>query len=82
MIHIDRFRYHESGRLIEPNKYWFSKAAAEQRLAIAARGGTGYVFNPDIYGADIVKSALDELFYGKCGYCEFKLTRADQNVDH
>ena len=40
------------------------------------------MFKPDIYGADIVKAALDELFYGKCGYCEFKLIRTDQNVDH
>ena len=36
----------------------------------------------NIYGADVVKAALDELFYGKCGYCEFKLIRTDQNVDH
>lgn len=82
MIHVNRARYHKSGQLIEPDEKWFKLTAAEQLLANAAEGGTAYVFKQNIYGADVVKAALDELFYGKCGYCEFKLIRTDQNVDH
>ena len=36
----------------------------------------------DIYGADEVRSALAELFFDKCAYCEYPLARTDPNVEH
>ena len=82
MIHLDRERYDETGRLIGPDPSWFNRAADERVMADAAGGGAGYEFKREIYGAEIVRAALDALFYGKCGYCEYKLTRAQIDVDH
>jgi len=81
MIYIDRNQHDESGQPIEPSARWFSKAAAEQQAANAA-AGRGYEFKADIYGDDSVRTAFDRLFHDKCGYCEHRIVRFDQNVDH
>lgn len=81
MIHIDRNQHDESGQPIEPSSSWFSKADAEQLVANAA-GGVGYEFKAEIYGDDSVRIAFDRLFHDKCGYCEHRIVRFDQNVDH
>lgn len=75
MIHIDRNRSDEQGRPIRPEDAWFAKAAANP-----ARAGE---VDQGIYADDRVKAALEELFHGKCAYCETKITAsADWDVEH
>ena len=40
------------------------------------------MFLGEVYGANVVRTALSELFFDKCGYCEYSLARTDINVDH
>ena len=82
MIHVSRQRRDATGQFIIPHPEWFAKAAEEQNRANADKGGSGYTFRNDVYGADVVRAALGELFFDKCGYCEFKLARTDLDVDH
>lgn len=81
MIHLDRNRCNHSGQPIEPNQDWFREATAEQKVADAA-AGKNYEFKAAVYGHDAVRVALDKLFYGKCGYCEYRIVRFDADIDH
>ena len=82
MIRVDKQRRDTSCQIIMPTQAWFDNAAAAQALANVAKGAREYIFRNDVYGADIVRVALGELFFDKCGYCEYKLARTDLNIDH
>lgn len=67
MIYIDRNRDNEEGSKISPDETWFAKALDATESVIANHGD--HEFDRDIYGADIVRAALEELFHNKCAYC-------------
>lgn len=83
MIHVDRENVAAPGILA-------SKAADEAKAAAAAffrlgtkaRAQRAFDFDPGIYAAEEVRTALHELFRGKCAYCESQLVHADLVVDH
>lgn len=82
MIRINKNRSDETGRKISPGREWFNRSRAAQVEAIDRAGATGYQFRADVYGADSVRASLSELFFHKCGYCEYPLARTDPNVEH
>jgi uncharacterized protein (TIGR02646 family) len=81
LIRIKRDRTDEHGRPIRPDDAWFDKAKDGRALAEAE--AARHDPDPDIYAADQVKAALEELFHDKCAYCETKITAsADWDVEH
>ncbi len=79
MIAVSRDRFDSSGSPIGPNDDWKNKAGVATRDALRRNGG--HNFRDDIYGADIVRTALRELFFDKCAYCEMNLSDSF-DVDH
>src|SRR4051794_1771095 len=80
MIKISRGRLDHHGRKIKPNAAWFARADAG--IAKALRDGSAHKVSRSIYAHGEVKRALEELFYGKCVYCETDLHRWDWDVEH
>ena len=81
MIHIDRERIDERGRPIRPDAAWFAKAQAKTEEAERQAGQQEA--DRRTYADDRVKAALEELFYGKCAYCESDILAAfDWDVEH
>ncbi len=81
MIHIDRNRNDEAGTPIRPPQEWFDDAEDAREIAIREMGN----HDPDdnIYGNNIVRAALEKLFYDKCAYCESEVSGVlDWNVEH
>ncbi len=80
MIYINRNRLDNNGNSIRPLKDWFETAIAATEIAI--RENRNHDPDPDIYGDNQVRAALEELFYDKCAYCETDVSRMDWNVEH
>jgi uncharacterized protein (TIGR02646 family) len=80
MIYINRNRIDEDGNLIKPPDDWFQTARAATDRAIREEGD--HKPDPNIYGHDHVRAALEKLFYDKCAYCRSEITRMDWNVEH
>lgn len=76
---MSRDRLDSDGNPIEPNQHWKDDARLATRDALREQGS--HIFRDDIFGADIVRAALRELFYDKCAYCEMKLSDSF-DVDH
>jgi uncharacterized protein (TIGR02646 family) len=78
VIQVDRNRLRGDGTRIAPSNEWLEKA----NTAIAAwRNGDKPSAIPK-YRDDSVVVALEELFHGKCAYCESSTARFDVNVEH
>jgi uncharacterized protein (TIGR02646 family) len=83
MIRVDRTRVPEPHALK-------SKAAAVERARsekffrrpAAKRAQESFDFDPAVFAAEDVRSALDELFRSKCAYCEQPLPLEALAVDH
>ena len=82
MIRISRNSQDESGRTISPNTEWFKRSDNARRQAIKRVREAGFSFDASVYGADSVRGALSKLFFDKCAYCEYPLTRTDTNIEH
>lgn len=81
MIYIDRDRRDENGTQIRPNNTWFDRATEARELALEEMGE--HEADGEIYAADSVRSALEELFIDKCAYCESDISATtDWEVDH
>ena len=70
------------GRKISPGRQWFESANRVRQRAVSKLAGTKRQFEAHIYGSNVVRAALNELFYGKCAYCEYSFGRSDVNVEH
>ncbi|MGH1365030.1 MAG: HNH endonuclease [Calditrichia bacterium] len=80
MIRIDRNRANENGTPIRPNQQWVRSAATATQTAI--REGAAHSVS-NLYKDTQVRVALEELFYDKCAYCEWKMNPgADWDVEH
>lgn len=81
MIHINRERADDQGRSIRPDAAWFAKAKAKTQDATREAGRLEA--DRSVYADDRVKAALEELFHGKCAYCESDILAAfDWDVEH
>jgi uncharacterized protein (TIGR02646 family) len=81
MIYISRNSRDENGRLIRPSTAWFRQATAATRTALQERAA--HIADPNIYGHDEVRAALEKLFKDKCAYCESRPTAcSDWDVEH
>lgn len=80
MIQINRDRTDKDGHPIKPPDVWFESAEAATNLAIEENAG--HQINGDIYADVSARAALEELFYGKCAYCEKKIVDDDWDVEH
>ena len=82
MIAVDRNRRDVNGCRIWPGQSWSERAiSATEEVKIGASCG-GYKCRPDIYGSDSVRSALKELLFSKCAYCESSVVGGDMDVEH
>lgn len=79
MIHIDRKRKDARGILTAPTAKWSKKAVTARAQAIA--DGPGHEVS-DLYKDVSVRVALDELFHGKCAYCEQCIRDTEWEVEH
>jgi len=80
MIRIARKRKH-GRRLIQPTRAWFDDA--QSATARAVREKEQHQFQKTVYAAESVKSALEELFFHKCAYCETPISPGfDWDVEH
>ena len=82
MIAVNRERRDCNGCRICPGQSWFDRAAAATDRVTKGGCETGSDFRDDVYGSDSVRSALRELFFNKCGYCESSLLGGEMDVDH
>ena len=80
MIYVDRARTDNEGRKIAPDVAWYEKAEEATRSAIL--DPEIHKFEPQIYGAEIVRAPLEELFCRKCAYCEGPLPESEWDVEH
>jgi len=80
MIHVERVRQDERGVTIQPEPSWFHSAREATARALAE--GQNHVANRDVYGHPQVTAAIEEIFHGKCAYCESKITNAEWDVEH
>jgi uncharacterized protein (TIGR02646 family) len=81
MIYVERGQTDATGVNIRPNNAWFKLAANATATAIEEKGE--HEADKAIYGHAEVRKALERLFYGKCAYCESKMTAtADWDVEH
>lgn len=80
MIYIQRDRTDNSGEVICPNDDWFTLAAEATQDAISE--GESHQVRASVYGHTQVRIALEELFYGKCAYCESVIRNQDWDVEH
>ena len=79
MIHINRNAVDETGRAIKPSVKWFQLAAGATTTAV--KEGPEHEAKKSVYAHTEVKSALEELFHDKCGYCEKRLPE-EWEVEH
>ncbi|GEM44708.1 hypothetical protein [Deinococcus cellulosilyticus] len=85
MIDIVFNRKDARGKDIRPNKTWFNSAAKHTALAIAETENPAigkHEARSSVYGHDQVRMALEKLFYGKCAYCETRITGAVWDIEH
>ena len=84
MIRVSRAMRDARGRRISPGHSWFGRArrATADVIAEANASACSLSFDSRVYGDPSVRRALRSLFSGKCGYCEYDLSRSDLNVDH
>ena len=82
MIKVNRGRRDERGRRISPGRKWFTRAKAARKQVIASARANRYKFDATVYASNSVRTALIELFFDKCAYCEYSLTRSEWNVEH
>ncbi len=78
MIKVDRYR-EENGKMIAPSAAWMRKARKKTKEAIE-EGKCHHITG--LYRDTEVKMALEKLFYGKCAYCERRLSAGDWDVEH
>ena len=82
MIRIRRCRRDSNGDLIQPSAGWFARASRATASAVRYRWRPDFQFDRSVYSDSEVRGALAALFYGKCCYCEWKIVRADIDIDH
>ena len=84
MIQVWRNRVDADGKPIKPSARWFRRARiATEHATAECRAGRHATLLPRVYAADDVRVALEELFYGKCAYCESRPSASsDWNVEH
>lgn len=80
MISIRRNRQDDEGKEIKPSVNWFSLSKRWTEKSIKERDK--HKFQENVYRRREVKSALIELFHGKCAYCESGLARTEWEVEH
>lgn len=81
MIHINRNQNDKNGNPIRPPIGWFENAEDATNHAIREQGD--HEADEKIYGHDLVRAALEKLFYHKCAYCRSDMTAvSDWNVEH
>lgn len=84
MIYIDR-KAAQVPKIFESQKAKSARKEAEEffNLPKSKRSQKRFYFHTDIYAAAEVKGALEELFHGKCAYCESRITHiAAPDIDH
>jgi len=80
MIHVERNRVDETGKLIEPSNSW--KTAAATKTDEAIQDGPIHKVT-DLYSDSRVRAALEKLFADKCAYCETKgVAGFEWDVEH
>ena len=82
MIRINKTRPDQNGLQISPGEDWFHRSSMAREDAISKAESKDHRFLAHVYGAPEVKACLRELFFNKCAYCEYPLTRSDMNVEH
>jgi uncharacterized protein (TIGR02646 family) len=84
LIYTDRNRKNELGQPIRPSDNWYRKAKDSTKRIIEDRNqNKDLKFDTSIYGDPVnVRPVLEELFHGKCAYCEVKPIRNDWDVEH
>jgi len=81
MIRLRRNRQDPDGNLIRPAPPW--PQLAQEALAEALHEAEAHKAKREVYAHDLVRAALEELFHGKCAYCESRVTaRSDWPVEH
>lgn len=70
---MDRQRLDSKGAAIAPSASWHTLARTARDRAILEFGGGKIPQVSKLYSDDQVKMALEELFHGKCAYCEQEL---------
>lgn len=80
MIAVDRERPDATGAVIRPRGNWDARASDATALALEEAGE--HDAKAAVYAADAVREALEELFWGKCAYCEVDVTGATWDVEH
>lgn len=78
MIRRSRTCVDQAGKPVAPGDPWFAKA--KEWTGRAVREGRNHAPRGSIYGSDVVRAALEELFHRKCAYCESLVE--DFDVDH
>jgi uncharacterized protein (TIGR02646 family) len=83
MIRVDRTQVPQP-RVLTTKAAEAERARARQfyRRPAAKRAQETFDFDPALFAAEEVRTALDELFYSKCAYCEQPLPPDAQIVDH
>lgn len=81
MIRLRRDRQDPKGTLICPAAPW--PDLAREALKDALFDAEAHEAKREVYGHDLVRAALEELFHHKCAYCESKVTASsDWPVEH
>jgi uncharacterized protein (TIGR02646 family) len=80
MIHINRNRTDEQGKVIRPDTDWFQAAQVATERANQERNN--HKADRAIYAHNQVRMALEKLFYEKCAYCESELRNVEWDVEH
>lgn len=80
MIKIKRSKRDANGNVIKPNDAWFEAANLATQDAISEQ--PNHDFKSITYAHQEVRRALEELFIGKCAYCESNFARFDWEVEH
>lgn len=80
MIYVKRQRKDEDGKPISPSKKWLKKA--KERTKVAMREKASHEWDAAVYSdAREIRPVLEELFHGKCAYCEEELS-SGWDVEH
>jgi uncharacterized protein (TIGR02646 family) len=80
MIHINRNRTDEQGKVIQPHADWFQ--AAQVATETAKQERNDHKADRAIYAHDQARMALEKLFHEKCAYCESELRNVEWDVEH
>lgn len=78
MIYVKRNQTDQYDQVIRPNDGWFDRAREKTERAIEEQ--TDHVPDRNVYAHDQVRMSLEQLFSGKCAYCETSLEGFD--VEH